>query len=859
MGPFASRKRQKKDQRVTSDPLVPQSDQAGGSSSPLLLANEGQRSPTPLSAAKDRDGGAAAHDTPSRSQQSGTWPRLAKSSPSTQVAKESILASKSSSPRGTTLARLSKPSLGNISSVSNLSTSTETKAQSQVSSIGPDKGNSAVLESSRPNSKGKETQIETSNPEPTNPHLFQNNTIVEPSITQLPASWFSWLHKGSQAPLSDVTPASPPDTASQRKQEGPAKPETTNTTLGIASLAAQSTHVASETIHSTTSCSTPKKRGPETFDENSTRPPGTETQPKTWLGRWSGSSASPRPKGLVSKQGEEEINVSTDTKPNTVSVPHPPTSATNSGADLIEVPSESKNSISPAGVRSSGWAFWSKDTPKRPEVDTVMQGDLVVKPSKVHLGDTPLHQQQVALKVTPARTETPQSSQSGRKGSLEGGIVAGAKSTELQTSGSSTPKVKEVQSSTTQNTPVATNTSKNLLIPSFRDTYHLLEQPSILEQIARLLRYSKQPSVNHVHLAQEPHRIKRALAIGVHGYFPAPLLRTVLGQPTGTSIRFANSAAEAIKKWTVGQDYECQIDKVALEGEGRIAERVDTLFQLMLDWLEHIKQADFILVACHSQGVPVAVMLIAKLFSLGCVQNTRIGICAMAGINLGPFPTYNSRIFSSGTAGELFEFSNPQSTVSQTYEQALRVVLKKGVRILFAGSIDDQLVSLDSSTFSTIGHPYVYRAVFVDGRIHAPDFITHLVSFALKLRNLGISDHGLIRELSGPLAGSLYSGEGHSRIYDDSLCYSLALEHALCSTSLTSETDLQIFPRKVGEKSENPFILPWSMRGLLEEEYVRSELGEETEELLKKFGEWRPSSKALKDVKFRLEAIRSRL
>lgn len=52
-----------------------------------------------------------------------------------------------------------------------------------------------------------------------------------------------------------------------------------------------------------------------------------------------------------------------------------------------------------------------------------------------------------------------------------------------------------------------------------------------------------------------------------------------------------------------------------------------------------------------------------------------------------------------------------------------------------------------------------------------PDSLSHLVGFALKLRNLGISDHGLIRELSTPLAGSLYTGEGHSRLYDDESVY----------------------------------------------------------------------------------------
>lgn len=49
--------------------------------------------------------------------------------------------------------------------------------------------------------------------------------------------------------------------------------------------------------------------------------------------------------------------------------------------------------------------------------------------------------------------------------------------------------------------------------------------------------------------------------------------------------------------------------------------------------------------------------------------------------------------------------------------------------------------------------------------------LSHLVGFALKLRNLGVPDHGLIRELSAPLAGSLYTGEGHSRLYDDGRVY----------------------------------------------------------------------------------------
>lgn len=57
----------------------------------------------------------------------------------------------------------------------------------------------------------------------------------------------------------------------------------------------------------------------------------------------------------------------------------------------------------------------------------------------------------------------------------------------------------------------------------------------------------------------------------------------------------------------------------------------------------------------------------------------------------------------------------------------------------------------------------------------------------------------------------------------------------------------------------NPFFLPWAMRGLLEEDFVKKELGKEVEDLLNMFEVWKPTGKQLKDVKFRLEAVRSKL
>ncbi len=131
------------------------------------------------------------------------------------------------------------------------------------------------------------------------------------------------------------------------------------------------------------------------------------------------------------------------------------------------------------------------------------------------------------------------------------------------------------------------------------------------------------------------------------------------------------------------------------------------------------------------------------------------------------------------------------------------------------------------------------------------------MGFALRLRNLGISDHGLIRELSTPLAGSLYGGEGHSRIYDDEAVYYLAVEHALETTSLGA-ISIQVH-REIASATQNPYILPFAMRGLLEEDYVRTELYGEIIQLIQQFDDWKPSSKVLKDVKFRLEGVRSKL
>ena len=94
-------------------------------------------------------------------------------------------------------------------------------------------------------------------------------------------------------------------------------------------------------------------------------------------------------------------------------------------------------------------------------------------------------------------------------------------------------------------------------------------------------------------------------------------------------------------------------------------------------------------------------MLVEKLIDLGIITDAKIGICAMAGVALGPFPDYKSSIFM-GSAAELWEFGNPQSGNSLRFEAALKRVLDFGARVTFIGSINDQLVPMEvRSPFTT--------------------------------------------------------------------------------------------------------------------------------------------------------------
>ncbi|TGO64011.1 hypothetical protein BCON_0009g00200 [Botryotinia convoluta] len=741
----------------------------------------------------------------SRASWYGTWPR--KSTVSTQVVKETILADKPSN--GNMATELSHRDQRKPSSVTFRPPSMypgKSKPASEITLSVPPQETS----NNKTSKKDENVARDVDNPEtpPRTRSLGESDTPKETNsqsspiaeITKRPVTsqgWLGWLGMPSQT--SKESKVSSPVVEEPQKQDTEELPSN-ETIIPEQAMAEEAMEAPKQTLSAS----------------------------RSWFNIWSASQPP------IPAEGPREPVLTQELESNPIQI------IKDASKDAPKSPQStpSRSTTQPGG---SSWAsaFWYSDNTKKgtePLEDS----------NKGETGELAVSGEQSQSHPLPAQAVPAVDTKSlnGDKKPKAAGKKSRPKSVDIEEISQKTASAQLDDASKKVTTPSHIPSPPNLLLPSVQSTYHLMENPSFLRQLTRLIVRGRQKPMKHVSLAKEVPTIKNAVAIGVHGLFPAPLLRKLIGQPSGTSIRFANHAAAAIKRWADAHGSpDCEIEKVALDGEGKIFERVDKLWKLLSNWTDRLRQADFIMVAAHSQGVPVALMLVAKLIEEGIVSSARIGVCAMAGVSLGPFAShqtgYQAALFNEMIT-ELFEFANYESEVAKHYEKALRRVLKYG-----------------SAIFSPAEHPYIYRAVFVDGRIHAPDFIAHLVGFALKLRNLGVPDHGLIRELSAPLAGSLYTGGGHSRLYDDDKIYDMAMDHALTTTSVP---DVPLHMSQYAPPTNaNPYVLPWIMRGVLEEEFVKTELHNEAVELLKQFDDWKPTTKVLQDVKYRLEAVRSKL
>lgn len=246
-------------------------------------------------------------------------------------------------------------------------------------------------------------------------------------------------------------------------------------------------------------------------------------------------------------------------------------------------------------------------------------------------------------------------------------------------------------------------------------------------------------------------------------------------------------------------------------------------------------------------------------------QHTRICLLTMCGIFQGPFVHLKGSIassyihyFETGAARELFQFQSSDTPISQAQQSAYRRLLAAGVKCVHVGSVDDNVVPLYSALYSSAAHPSILRAVYVDEAVYTrQDFLIQLIVLCVAVRNCGFHDHNLLTLLSASVAGSLYTGAGHSLLYDEPAVYSLATRYLLetYSPRTSGAQDIPLVTMPHAPQRWNPYELPWGLRGLLEDDVIRHFYAKDIRAVIRAFAAWQPMTKPLKELQWRMSPM----
>lgn len=369
--------------------------------------------------------------------------------------------------------------------------------------------------------------------------------------------------------------------------------------------------------------------------------------------------------------------------------------------------------------------------------------------------------------------------------------------------------------------------------------------------------------------------VRRIVVIGVHGWFAQSILKSVLGTPTGTSIRFATMMAESIQRHFRDAGLELNAESVTIiapQHDGTVQKRTNLFYDDIVQNQEYVAalhDADAVFVAAHSQGSIVASLLLSRLIEEGFVNPVHSQLCllTLCGIFHGPFAHLKSSIttsyvnwFETAAARELFEFQSSESEVAQQHTEAYRKLLKAGAKYVHIGSIDDNVVPLYSAIYAGASHPSILRALYIDGSAFPKaDFLINLLVLCVAVRNGGFHDHNLLTLLSASVAGSLFGGLGHSLVYDEPAVYDLATRYLFETSSpgVSGAARVPLVSQQFVVQYWNPYEIPWNLRGLLEDDKIRRFYAESIAIVLHDFGHWTPLSKPLKNLQWRLSPLRT--
>ena len=400
--------------------------------------------------------------------------------------------------------------------------------------------------------------------------------------------------------------------------------------------------------------------------------------------------------------------------------------------------------------------------------------------------------------------------------------------------------------------------------------------------------------------------IKKIMVVGVHGWYPSAwIMQRAMGEFAGTSVKFANVMTAVVEEFKLSNSQssgfyfspDAVTECVALDGHGTVGQRIDMYLDEIIRgddgrMSQLFQQADLILFVSHSQGVPVTISLVAALISakerIIVPSRQVVGLLGMAGVCLGPFPqlkeSFLLRYLENGEAcRDLFEFCNLTSDNSKRLHGDMLKILESGVRVSLVAGWRDQVVPLFSALMTTIDHPRLRRAVYIDSHyyyrrdnsgdpsvgIGVDAYLVRLMSFLIKLRNSGMDDDGLLMHLSWLLGGNLYTDSAHSTIYDWRPLYREGIKWIFQNwdTSsvkvIKSDLNFNLMNAEVVTSNRNGNYIPWSLSRLSNRIFNSGDLLHKSEfiRLIKQFDKWATSTKgtsidrSIKTVRYRLEPM----
>ena len=282
-----------------------------------------------------------------------------------------------------------------------------------------------------------------------------------------------------------------------------------------------------------------------------------QAAPMSWLAGWSRQTA---------------LSKTQQSTPGSIGMEHAPTGPSPESAVTDSI--TDSNPYSPAEVAPS-WSFWSRSGLRNGQRTSSIQDRLAVaeSPSQVNPLPAVVDQQEFSNVPHP-------------NGPADVGPIPASVDGKENTDSTNNPKLdakpgdsrSALGSGSHSKIHEVVAQSRNLVLPSFGSTYPALKaRPSVLKSMGGWLLGDYALAKKDIPL-REPKKIQNALAIGIHGYFPGPIIQSVLGKPTGTSVRFSDLAARAIEDFAIRQGYSIRsLEKIALEGEGRVGRRLETL------------------------------------------------------------------------------------------------------------------------------------------------------------------------------------------------------------------------------------------------------------------------------------------